>query len=252
MSELEVMRREVYSEANLEGLRRTLGTNQAAQAFLVELWNTVSDKDSALVKCDKETIISGAVQVARLGLSFSKSLGQAALVPYAGKAQLQIMYKGMIQLALRTGKFRKMGVVEIYKSEYKGWNKIEETLDIGERKAGDNEIVGYYAFFETIDGFKKCDYWTIERVKEHADKFSKSVNNKEGVWNKHFDAMAKKTVLKALIRTFGLLDMSLVHAMQVDQAVIERGETVYVDNPMRDAKKAEVVQGNNLTAEDLM
>lgn len=237
MNNLTLTKSEVYSETNLEELKKTLGTKQAAQAFLAELWNVVSEKDSQILNCEKETIISGALQVARLGLSFSRSLGQAALVPYAGKAQLQIMYKGLIQLALRTGKFKKMGVVEIYQSEFKRWNKLEEELEILDKKTADNTIVGYYAFFETIDGFKKCDYWDIEKVKNHAEKFSKTVNLKDGVWNKHFDAMAKKTALKSLIRTYGLLDMSLIHAMEVDQAVVENEKIIYVDNPLRESEK---------------
>lgn len=254
MKELEVIRKELYNARNTNEFVKTLGSNQAAQAFLVELWSAVANEKSKLYKCDKTTIISGALQVARLGLSFSSSLGQAALVPYGDSAQLQIMYKGMIQLALRTGKFRKMAVVEIYRSEFKRWNKIEEELELGERKKEDNEIVGYYAFFETVDGFRKADYWTRERIQEHAEKFSKTVNSKDGVWAKHFDAMAKKTVLKALIRTYGLVDMSLVHAVQADQAVISGSEYKYVDNPMRGETiniEESTKEGKLLSAEEL-
>lgn len=211
-----------------------------AAPFIASVIGAVNG-NPALQKADPASVFGSAMIAATLNLSVVPTLGQAAIVPYKGNAQFQIMVRGLVQLAQRTGLYKTINAGEVYKDEYDGEDLLTGEVTFhrvhgGDRDNGRTEnIVGYFAYFETTTGFKKTEYWTKEDVQNHGRRFSKSYNN--GPWKDNFDAMAKKTVLKSLINHYGPMsvDTQLAQAISKDQMVVDNaGHESYADNPMDD------------------
>ena len=214
-----------------------------APAFLAGVIGAVNT-NKQLTAADPNSVLASAMVAATLNLSCVPSLGQAALVPYKnnGKmyAQFQVMTRGLIQLAQRTGQYRNINAGDVYEDEFLGSDLLTgevqfKSVQGGFRDQGDEEkIVGYFAYIETVTGFKKTEYWTKEAVMHHRDKFAKSQN---GPWSTNFNAMARKTVLKSLLNHYGPMsvDSQLATAIEDDQKVYNAdGEGEYLDNPVRD------------------
>lgn len=214
-----------------------------APAFLAGVIGAVNT-NKQLTAADPNSVLASAMVAATLNLSCVPSLGQAALVPYKnnGKmyAQFQVMTRGLIQLAQRTGQYRNINAGDVYEDEFLGSDLLTgevqfKSVQGGFRDQGDEEkIVGYFAYIETVTGFKKTEYWTKEAVMHHRDKFAKSQN---GPWSTNFNAMARKTVLKSLLNHYGPMsvDSQLATAIEDDQKVYNaNGEGEYLDNPIRD------------------
>lgn len=168
-----------------------------AKAFAGEVAISILG-NPALEKASLASVITEATKASALGLSLLPSVGEAYLVPYKGNAQFQLGYKGLIQLAMRSGQMKSFGVVEVYAGENPKWNKFDQELETSGEETG--EVVGYYAWFTLTNGFKKADYWTKAKVEAHRDRFSKAANNRNSPWSTDFDAMAKKTVLKSILQ----------------------------------------------------
>lgn len=213
-----------------------------APAFIASVVGAVNS-NYALQKADPTSVFAAAMIAATLNLSVVPTLGQAAIVPYkdkgAMKAQFQIMVRGIVQLAQRTGQYKNINAGEVYEDEYKGYDLLTGDVNIvpmsnGQRDHGERDkIVGYFAYIETVTGFKKVEYWSKAQVEAHAMRYSKSYQN--GPWRDNFDAMAKKTVLKSLINHYGPMsvDTDLAQALQKDQLVVDAdGNESYADNPM--------------------
>jgi recombination protein RecT len=172
-----------------------------------------------LQKAEPMSVISSAMIAATLDLPVDKNLGYAWIVPYGGRAQFQLGYKGYIQLALRSGQYRFINVTPIHEGELKKWNPLTEEIEIDFEERKSDVIVGYAAYFELLNGFRKTIYWTREQVEKHRKKFSKS----DFGWKNDWDAMAMKTVLKSLLSKWGIL------SIEMQKAVIE-------DNDDREVK----------------
>ena len=213
-----------------------------APAFIASVVGAVNS-NYALQKSDPTSVFAAAMIAATLNLSVVPTLGQAAIVPYKDKgvmkAQFQIMVRGIVQLAQRTGQYKNINAGEVYEDEYKGYDLLTGDVNIvpmfnGQRDHGERDkIVGYFAYIETVTGFKKVEYWSKAQVEAHAMRYSKSYQN--GPWRDNFDAMAKKTVLKSLINHYGPMsvDTDLAQALQKDQLVVDaEGNESYADNPM--------------------
>lgn len=166
-----------------------------------------------LKSASNESIYAAAMKAAVLNLPIEPSLGRAFLVPYKGQAQFQLGYKGLIELAQRSGKYKSINAVVIYKSQFKSYDPFFETLDVDFSQPKD-EVSGYVASFELLNGFRKIAYWTKEEAYEHGKRFSKSFNN--GPWKTDFDAMAKKTILKNILSTYGPLSVEMQEAIAAD------------------------------------
>jgi recombination protein RecT len=177
-----------------------------------------------LAKCEPKTILYCGLKAAALNLPLDNSLGFAYAVPYGGKAQFQIGYKGLIQLAQRTGQLKRVNVIEVRQGELKSWNPFTEEIEIeiSDDARDKLPVIGYAAMFELINGFQKTSYWSKEKVTNHAKRFSKTFSN--GPWKTDFDAMAKKTVLKDLLSKWGPLSTEIQEAVKYDQAVITKDE----------------------------
>lgn len=169
----------------------------------------------ALQECDTGSVLAAAFVGESLGLSPSPQLGQYFLVPYAKKATLQIGYKGLIQMAIKSGTFKTIIVSAIKQGELIKYNPITEEIilnpieDFAVREAA--ETIGYYAKIELMSGFVKETYWSKEKAEAHGRRFSKAYGK---FWAVHFDAMAMKTVLRKLLGTWGVLSNDMVAAFE--------------------------------------
>jgi recombination protein RecT len=189
-----------------------------AAGFMSSLIN-LTNSDVNLSKADANSVIASAVVAATLDLPVDKNLGFAWILPYGTRAQFQLGYKGYIQLALRTGQYKNINVIEIYKGQLIDFNPLTEELKLDFSKKESNEVIGYAAYIKLVNGFEKTAYKPKEDVTAHAKRFSKTFNN--GPWKTDFDAMAKKTVLKNTLSKWGILSIEMQTAIQADQAVIK-------------------------------
>lgn len=188
-------------------------------ASVIDLYNG----DTYLQNCEPKTVIMECLKAAILKLPINKSLGFAYIVPYK-KAnvtlpQFQIGYKGLIQLAMRTGQYRIINADIVYEGEFRTRNKLTGEFDLSGVKKSDN-IVGYFAYIEMLNGFSKTLYMTKEKVTAHAQKYSKSFNTQFSPWKTEFDAMAIKTVLRNLLSHYGFLSVEMMNS------IIEEGDEV--------------------------
>lgn len=221
-----------------------LSDPKAANNFITSIVTAVNT-NPALKDCANSTIVSGALLGFTLNLSPSPTLGQYYLVPFDDKkrgkvATFQLGYKGFIQLAIRSGQYKKLNVLAIKEGELIKYDPLNEEIEISliedfnEREKA--ETIGYYAMLELVNGFKKTIYWNKERMQAHAKKYSAGykADLKNGTsytfWSKDFDAMAYKTMLRQLISKWGVMSIDLQKAYEGDQAVINQdGSREYVE-----------------------
>lgn len=185
-------------------------------ASLIDLYAS----DTYLQKCDPSLVVMEALKAATLNLPINKSLGFAYIVPYKkqGKQipQFQMGYKGMIQLAMRTGQYKYINADVVQKGEFRGFNKLTGELDI----SGDpesEEVVGYFAHIETVNGFKKSLYMSREKMEAHGEKYSKSYGYDNSPWKSEFDGMAIKTMLRKLLGKYGIMTIDMAEGMAMDK-----------------------------------
>lgn len=187
-----------------------------------------------LQRCDPATVMFAAVKATALRLPLDPALGFAFVVPYGTAAQFQIGWRGLVQLALRTNQYRTINVRDVREGEVAGEDFVSgemtfRPLPPETRPAA--PVVGFVAFFELCNGFRKMEYWPVADVKAHAAKFSRTFANGGGVWATNFDAMAKKTVLKLLLGRYGPMSVDMQAAIIADQAAISGdGLAEYVDS----------------------
>lgn len=204
-----------------------------APGFMSSVINIVNS-NTQLQQCDPNQVIAAAAVAAAMDLPIDPNLGFAYIVPYKGKAQFQMGYKGFVQLAMRTGMYKTINATHVYEGEIESFNRITGEVKFSETGATSDKIVGYIAYFKLLNGFEKYEYWPIERVIEHAKRFSQSYGRNYSPWKTDFDAMAIKTVLKHLLSRYGVLSIEMQTAVKADQAVVHEtddGEQYeYVDN----------------------
>lgn len=191
--------------------------DRKAPQYMSSIVNLVNG-DTNLKNVDQMSVVASAMVAATLDLPIDKNLGYAWVVPYGNKAQFQLGYKGYVQLALRTGQYKSINVIEIHEGELVKWNPLSEELIIDFEKKESDAIVGYAGYFELINGFKKSVYWTKEQIEKHRKKFSKS----DFGWKKDFDAMAKKTVLRNMLNKWGILSIEMQTAYRGDMSTVKQ------------------------------
>lgn len=232
---------------NSEGYKRminnTLGNPAKAARFVTAITSAVST-NPALAECDVSTIVSAGLLGEGLNLSPSPQLGQYYLVPFNDRkngrkvAQFQLGYKGYIQLAIRSGQYKKLNVLPIKEGELLSFDPLDEEIQvhlIEDETARENaQTIGYYAMFEYTNGFRKAIYWSREKMESHAEKYSQGYKAHKGYtfWEKDFDAMACKTMLRQLISKWGIMSIEMQRALENDSAVIsENGNIDFIDAP---------------------
>ncbi|HHJ5618619.1 TPA: recombinase RecT, partial [Streptococcus pyogenes] len=184
----------------------------AGTQFAVSILSVLQGSQS-LKSASNKSIYAAAMKAAVLNLPIEPSLGRAYLVPYKGQAQFQLGYKGLIELAQRSGQYKNINAGIVYKSQLISYNPLFEELILDFSKPQD-EIVGYFAAFKLFNGFEKVSFWTVEKVTAHGKKFSKSFAS--GPWKTDFDAMAQKTILKDILSKYGPLSVEMQKAIEED------------------------------------
>ncbi len=189
-------------------------------ASIIDLYNT----DKTLQMCDPKNVVTEALKAASLKLPINKQLGFSWIVPYRdGKSgqyipTFQLGYKGYIQLCMRTGAYRYINADVVYEGELVKHDKLTGEIEIDPEKRTGDKKVGYFAFIETLNGFRKTLYMTVEEVTKHAQQYSKSYSSKNSVWATDFDAMALKTCLRLLLSKYGIMSVEMQRAYVVDSA----------------------------------
>jgi recombination protein RecT len=206
--------------------------DKRAPQFMTSIVNLYSS-DPVLQKCEPMSVISAAMIAATLDLPIDKNLGYAWIVPYGNKAQFQLGYRGYIQLALRTGQYKSINVIEVYEGELKKWNRLTEELEIDFDAKKSDVVVGYAAYFELVNGFRKTVYWTKEQVEKHRQKHSKSGHS----WKENYDAMAMKTVLRNMLAKWGILSIEMQNAFNEDEKEVR--EVKDITNEVQEAEYIE-------------
>lgn len=211
-------------------INNTLRDEKRAARFVSAITSAVAI-NPLLQECDPATILSGALLGESLGLSPSPQLGQYYLVPYDNRkrgvkeAQFQLGYKGYVQLALRSGYYKRLNVFAVKAGELKRWDPIMEELELepiqDDETREKTETTGYVATFTYTNGFTKTLYWSRQKMEGHALRYSKGYAAKKGYtfWEKDFDAMAFKTMLRQLISKWGIMSIDLQNAFEQDVIV---------------------------------
>lgn len=254
-------------DAAKQQINKLLG-GKAGTRFISALVSAVQ-ATPALQECTNPSLLSAALQGEALQLSPSPQLGQYYMVPFDNKsvkeAQFQMGYKGYIQLAVRSGQYRKINVLAIKEGELEYFDPLNEEIKVNlmvdrwdEREAADT--IGYYAMFELVNGFRKAIYWSKKQMLSHADRYSKAFHlhavegrtpkaervsyedffagnyPKEDAWKyssfwyANFDGMAYKTMLRQLISKWGPMSIEMQEALAADMAVLhEDGTKDYVE-----------------------
>ena len=260
--------RELSKESVSSRLMALMPERKAARFKSTLLQIVANNRD--LQKCSAPSIVGAAVQAAQLGLDISPSFGFAAIVPYNNTvkkvvdgryvetkvmtATFQVMVNGWTQLAIRSGQYAKINVTPIYADELEGMDILfsEPILktppENGYRARGQKDmIIGYLAAYRLKSGAEKSIYWSIRDIEVFARTYSKSYKRKHPLpipdgwkpdlfstgigWEAGWDAMARKTLLKQLLRKWGPLSTEMEDALESDQASFDDslGGFAYVD-----------------------
>src|SRR5574344_634074 len=235
MSNLPEVRKMLSNEICMNNLKAMLGTK--AQGFATSVFSVVNN-NKLLQNASPNSIYTSAMVAASLDLPINPNLGFAALVPYGGVCQMQVMTRGLIQLAIRSGQYKHINNAIVYEGQLVKEDPFTGEYEFDYKSKTSDKVIGYMAYFETISGFEKYYYMTKEEVEKHGRKYSKTYNN--GVWKTDFDSMALKTVLKLLLSKFGVLSIEMQRAIRFDQAAIKGNfdgvesidelDTEYLDN----------------------
>ena len=298
-------------------IKNTLQDPERAKRFVAAISSAVA-VNPQLQECSAGSILAGALLGESLNLSPSPQLGQFYLVPYKvqmkdsngnklwvtdehgnkvlddrgrwipvteSKAQFQVGYRGLIQLALRTGQYKKLNVIEIKEGELQHYDPLNEEIscilieDFEKRDAA--PTTGYYVMFEYLNGFRKALYWSKEKMISHADKYSPAFNRSDyekfvsgeydkkdewkysSFWYKDFDMMAKKTMLRQIISKWGVMSTEMQEIIIRDEKMTQLvGDEIVTEDmempepvsavTMEDIKEAEFEDvGGQVNLEDL-
>jgi len=246
----------IQSDAYKKLINNTLQDETRAQNFIANISSAVAN-NRELQECDPATILSAGLMTESLNLSLNNQIGHAYLIPFKDNknnrtvAQFQLGYKGYLQLAMRSGQYKKINVLAI-KGELIKYDPLEEIIEVklieDEFKREKAKTTGYYAFFEYHNGFKKNLYWSREKMEAHALKYSQGYRAKKGFtfWEKDFDAMAIKTLIRQLISKWGIMSVEMQDAYIKDMGVIEEdGNVEYIDNTDTDGYEETPQQTEN-------
>ncbi|TCO79107.1 recombination protein RecT [Marinisporobacter balticus] len=158
-----------------------------------------------LAECTPKSFMGALMNAAQLGLEPNTPLGQAYLIPFKNKGilevQFQVGYKGLIDLAHRSGEFASIQAHAVYKNddfdyEYGLDPKLHHKPVLKDR----GNVIAYYSFYKLKNGGYGFEVVSKEDVQEHAKKYSQSYNSKYSPWTNNFDEMAKKTILKKVLK----------------------------------------------------
>lgn len=268
MTENQVSIKSLFEREDVkQKFKELLGKRSAA--FVTSVLQ-ISAQNSLLAKADPMSVYQAAAVAATLDLPLNNSLGFAYIVPYNNRqpdgsyktvAQFQIGYKGFIQLAQRTGQFKSIYATPIFDTQIKEANPLEGYVFDFEKKS--DVVIGYAAKFKLLNGYEATWYMSIEQLKKHGLKYSKTYSNektkKNSLWETDFDSMAQKTVIKLLLSKFAPLSIEMQRAVISDQSFIKDSDTLdvtYVDNdtPLidKESERASLMISDAKSVDDLL
>ena len=211
------------SDEVIQKFAEVLGTERSARKYIGSVLLAVGQSDK-LQECTPQSIMISGMRAATLKLTVDPALGHAYMVPYGSKATMIVGYKGLMQLALRTGKYRTINVATIYdgqeveEDQLKGIHTIKGLPKYDRKKW---VAIGYMLYFELRDGFSKTFYMTVEEIDAHAKKYSKGYNRSDSLWKSDFENIAKKTVIRLGLSRYGYFDADDYLAMSEPEEVGE-------------------------------
>jgi recombination protein RecT len=228
----------------VQNFRDVLGNHQA-NAYISSVLIAVANSQ-ALQECTPVSVVSSALRAATLRLSCDPGTGQAYLVPFKGRCTLVIGYRGLMDMALRTGKYRYLNVGKIYEGE----EIIEDRLTGMHSLAGgkkSNTVIGYLLYFELMSGYRKSVYMTVEEIAAHAARYSKSLDS--GPWKTHREQMEKKTILRMGLGKWGYFDphdQAMITQLEqseeiVDAEIVEPSPAVIPPEPEEPRDEAQIM-----------
>ena len=248
------------SGAVVKKMNDVLGSEKKASSFISSVIS-VSQNNKLLRNAEPMSILSSAMVAATLDLPVVPTLGMAYLVPYKGVCSFQIGYKGILELAMRSGEFRNIIDEVVYDGQLVKKNKFtgeyvfdEDSIKLDDK--GQAKPIGVMARFDLINGYSKTIYWSLEEIEAHAKRFSQAYRSGyDSPWKSDFWQMAKKTVLKSLLNKYAPKSVAMQTALKFDQSKVNLNsndigelnvdafDAEYVDNPEKnvDAQKAQAV-----------
>lgn len=234
---------------------------------------SVFNGSETLQRCTPKSILNAGFQAAACHLSINPTLGHAAIVPYknrkkdaqgnwndAWEAQFQIMWKGIVQLALRTAQYKRINLVPVFEGQLIEHDTFKGTVKLDAKGRKSDKVIGIYFYFSLVSGLEREEYWPIIKCLRHGYRFSQAFSRyASGKWVDdenikvitkdkkdwvdpatlpewlHEDSgsysMCAKTVVKMTLQKWGILSTEMQNALQVDQAVIDDKGARFVDNP---------------------
>ena len=248
-------------EAVKQNVANVVGQKDA-QAFISSIVSAVQ-ANPQLAECTNSSLLSAALLGHSLNLPPSPQLGKVYFVPYkntkAGitEAQFMLSYKGYLELAMRSGQYKKIHVTDIREGELKSYDPIEDEYvfepitDVTKRNEA--PIIGYYGYFILTNGFKQALYWSKEKLEAHAKKYSAAYRKgwDSSLWKTDFDSMAHKTMIRQLISKHGVMSIEMQRGFEGDYGIIrEDGTADYIDNIIDEPEKAIDVYAKEIEVED--
>lgn len=187
---------------------------------IIDLYNS----DDYLQKCSPKEVAMEALKAATLNLPINKNLGFAYIVPFGKNPTMIIGYKGLIQLAMRTGQYKALNSGIIYEGMELEEDYLAGTFKItGKPKS--KIVLGYFAYFKLLNGFEKAIYMDADEVEAYGKKYSKAFSS--GPWKTEFDEMAKKTIMRRLLSKYGILSTEM-------QKLEMQEEDIYLESTIKE------------------
>ena len=236
----------VQQENPVAKLKRVLSADSVQQQFknalkegsglfvasLIDLYGN----DKYLQQCDPNAVIMEALKAATLKLPINKSLGFAYIVPYKDNKRKThvptfiLGYKGYLQLAQRTGKYKYINADCVYEGERVEKDRMTGDILITGEPISENTI-GYFTLIELVNGFRKTEFWPKDKIIDHAKKYSQSYHSDYSPWKKQFDTMAMKTVIRSLLSRYGIMSIDMANAIDSDSGDYKEPETETIEKP---------------------
>lgn len=264
---VDLLKNMLNAESVQAQFKNALGKNSGTfVASVIDLYNG----DKSLQQCEPKAVVMEALKAAVLHLPINKALGYAFIIPFNNSRKVkytdeqgvererwekvmeptfQIGYKGLIQLAMRTGQYRTLNADAVYEGELRKVNKLTGEIAFDGERTSD-KVIGYFCYFELLNGFAKTLYMTVEQMAMHAKRFSKGLKKETTVeslislaalpvsdsstvgWMGNFHGMAIKTVIRNLLSKYGYLSVEMQNAIADDYEGETTGSTPEDQTPV--------------------
>ncbi len=197
---------------------------------------TALSSNPDLQQCTPKSFLGAMMQAAQLGVEPNTPLGQAYLIPYRNKGvletQFQLGYKGLIDLAYRSGEITSIQAHEVYENDFFEYELgLDPKLTHRPCMDGDRgKVIAYYAVFKTKSGGYGFEVMSKADIDAHKNKFSKAAGSSFSPWNSNYDEMAKKTVIKKCLK-YAPIKTEFAREIQTDGTIKSSISADMVDQP---------------------